>query len=184
MRMVTPLRSKILLASILLAGTSLAETSSKAVYVESFRQGPTQVPEYAMVANLDADTPTYTAKIKDKDDNKRFQLSILPHHAGEGDAHIISWRVQLVDLKRPYLGNVLVSTKPPDVLTDTAGDRAWWLDPSSYAIVPLNTKRVFKVEDFYCVVEVKDYHRVVPERLWLDSMRVEVQFTGKDPRSN
>jgi hypothetical protein len=173
-----------LLGLTLLAGTSLAETASKTIYVESFRKGSTRVPEYAMIANLNADSSAYTAKVKDSDDNQRFQLSILPHHAGEGDPHIISWRVQLVDLKRPYLGNILVSTQPPEVLKDTAGDRAWWLDPSSYAVVPMGTKRVFKIEDFYCVVEVKDYHRVVPERLWLDSMQVEVQFTGQDPRSH
>lgn len=42
---------------------------------------------------------------------------------------------------------------------------------------------MFKVEDFYCVIQVKDYHVLIPERHLLDSMRVELQFTESDPRN-
>jgi hypothetical protein len=48
-------------------------------------------------------------------------------------------------------------------------------------VVPLRSERVFKVEDFYCVVRVTDHHLTVPERMLLDSMKVEVQFTETNP---
>ena len=53
----------------------------------------------------------------------------------------------------------------------------------NYAIVPLQARRVFKVEDFYCVIQGKDFH-VMPENHLPDSMTVEVRFTGIDPRQN
>ena len=56
------------------------------------------------------------------------------------------------------------------------------LDPSPYPVVLL-AGRVFKVEDFYCVIQVKDYH-VLPENHLPDSMTVELRFTGTDPRQN
>jgi hypothetical protein len=40
---------------------------------------------------------------------------------------------------------------------------------------------VFKVEDFYCIVRVTDHHFTVPERMLLDSMKVDVQFTESNP---
>jgi len=121
---------------------------------------------------------------KDLDGNDRYQLSLEPHRVGQGDDKIVSWRVQLIDPRRRYLGNYLVATKPPEPLSDQAQDRAWWLDPSPYAVVPLLARRVFKVESFYCVIQVEDYHKLSPESRLLDSMNVEVQLTQTDPRHN
>jgi hypothetical protein len=177
------LRKRLFLMTVL-SGLLWAQAVLKPVYVESFRKGPTRISEQAMVANLDAQSPNFAVTIKTSEGTDRYQLSIEPHRVGESDDGILSWRVQLIDLRRRYLGNFLVSTKPPGVLTDRPQDRAWWLDPTPYAVVPLLAKRVFKVEDFYCVIQVKDRHFLVPERPLLDSMRVEVQFTETDPRGN
>lgn len=160
---------------------SWAQVLPKAIYVESFRKGPTRISEQAIVANLNSENATYRTTIKDSAGNDRFQLSFEPER--EGVQHrIVSWRVLLIDPHRGYLGNYLVATKPPEPLSDRPQDRAWWLDPSPYAVVPLLARRMFKVEDFYCVIQVKDYHVLIPERHLLDSMRVELQFTESDPR--
>jgi hypothetical protein len=166
------------------AASSWAQSTPKPVYVESYRKGPTRISEQSMVANLSTQAPTFTATIRDSAGESRYQFSIEPHRVGEGDDKIVSWRVLLVDGRRRYMGNVLVATKPPDLLTDSSQDRAWWLDPNPYAVVPLLAQRVFKVEGFYCVVQVKEYRPLVTGGLWLDSMRVEVQFTETDPRGN
>ena len=172
------------LVPLLFSTHSWAQAAPKPVYVESFRKGATQVSEYTVVAKLDGQNPYYNATIKDLDGNDRYQLSLEPHRVGSGDDKIVSWRVQLIDPRRRYLGNYLVATKPPEPLSDQAQDRAWWLDPSPYAVVPLLARRVFKVESFYCVIQVEDYHKLSPESRLLDSMNVEVQLTQTDPGHN
>jgi hypothetical protein len=177
----TGLRSCAFFAMTALAGHLWAQAASKPVYVESFRKGSTRVAERTIVANLNPDSPRLVATIKDSYNYDRYQFSLVPQRVSEGDERIVAWQVLLIDLKRKYLGNLLVATKPPGLLSDDVADRAWWLDPSPYAVVPLRTKRVFKVEDFYCVVQVTDHHQTVPERLLLDFMKVEVQFTDTNP---
>jgi hypothetical protein len=166
-----------------LVAHSWAQTAPKPVYVESFRKGPTRTAETSLVANLNSENPSFSATIKDSAGNDRYQLSIDPTRENGGRERVVSWRVRLIDPHRRYLGNYLVATKPTEPLSDKAEDRAWWLDPSNYAIVPLLAKRVFRVEDFYCVIQVEDYH-VLPEDHMPDSMTVQVQFTGTDPRQD
>ena len=177
------LRTCALFAMTALASQSWAQAASKPVYVESFRKGSTHVAERTIVANLNAENPKFAVKIKDSDNDDRYQFSLVPQRVSEGDDRIVAWRVLLIDLNRKYMGNLLVATKPPGLLSDGLEDRAWWLDPSPYAVVPLRTKRVFRVEGFYCVVQVTDHHQTVPERLLLDFMKVEVQFTETNPLS-
>jgi hypothetical protein len=43
---------------------------------------------------------------------------------------------------------------------------------------------MFKVENFYCVIRVADYHILTTGSQLLDSMNVEVQFTQTDPQQN
>jgi hypothetical protein len=171
----------IVLAATALAGQAAAQTAPASQYVESFRKGSVRVGERSIVANLTTDRPTLELKIKDSEGTDRYQFSLVPQRVGEEDDRIIAWRLLLIDLQRKYLGNLLVATKPPALLSDRPQDRAWWLDPNPYAVVPLRSERVFKVEDFYCVVRVKDHHLTLPERLLMDSMKVEVQFTETNP---
>jgi len=178
------MKLQFLFSIMLIAVLGWPQVALQTVYVESYRTGPTRISEHTVIANLDTDNPTYASKIKDQDGNVRYDLQLIPQKAAENDLGIVAWRVQLIDSRRKYMGNVLVASKPPEPLSDAAKDRAWWLDPSPYAVVPLLAKRVFKIENFYCVVQVKKYHRIVPEKLPLDSMRVEIEFTDADPRNN
>lgn len=171
------------LGLLALAAHSWAQAMPGPVYVESFRKGPTRLAELLLVANLSTQNAEYEAKVKDFKGNDRYQLSLEPAREEGGAERVVSWRVLLIDPHRRYMGNFLVATKPPEALTDRPQDRAWGLDPSPYAIVPLLARRVFKVEDFYCVIQVKDFH-VIPENHLPDSMTVEIRFTGTDPRQN
>jgi hypothetical protein len=168
---------------VLLAANSWAQAMPKPVYVESFRKGPTRLAELWLVANLTSQNAEYKAMVKDSEGRDRYQLSLEASRENGGAERVVSWRVLLVDPHRRYLGNYLIATKPPEALTDRALDRAWWLDPSPYAIVPLLARRVFKVEDFYCVIQVKDFH-VLPENHLPDAMTVEIRFTETDPRQD
>jgi hypothetical protein len=178
----TGLKSITLVGVLALTLQTWAQTLPKAIYVESFRKGPTRISEQAIVANLTAENANYRVTIKDSAGNDRFQLSLEPQREEGGAERIVSWRVLLTDPHRRYLGNYLVATKPSEPLSDQPQHRAWWLDPSPYAVVPLLAPRVFKIEDFYCVIQVKDFHVLIPESHLLDSMRVVLRFTGADPR--
>jgi hypothetical protein len=178
-----PPKTYALLGVLTLAAHSWAQAVPKPVYVESFRKGPTRLAELLLVANLTAENADYKATVKDSKGNDRYQLSLEPAREQGGAERVVSWRLLLIDPHRRYLGNFLVASKPPEALTDRPQDRAWWLDPSPYAIVPLLARRVFKVEDFYCVIQVKDFH-VLPENHLPDAMAVEIRFTETDPRQN
>jgi hypothetical protein len=172
-----------LLGVLTLAAHVWAQSVPKPVYVESFRKGPARVAESSLIAHLSSESPEYKAIIKDPAGQDRYQLSIEPAREEGGRERVASWRVRLIDPHRRYLGNFLVATRPPEPLSDQPRDRAWWLDPSPYAIVPLLAGRVLKVEDFYCVIQATDFH-VLPEDHMPDAMTVEIRFTGTDPRQN
>ena len=173
-----------ILGVLALAAHCWAQAALKPVYTESFRKGPTRISEYAIAAKLDTQNPYYSSTIKDLDGNDHYQFSLEPHRVGQGDDRIVSWRVQLIDPRQRYLGNYLVATKPPEPLSDQPQDRAWWLDPNPYAAVPLLARRVFKVESFFCVIQVEDCRLLTPESRLLDSMNVHGQFTQTDPQHN
>ena len=134
--------------------------------------------------NLTSKNPRFEVRIKDSAGNWRYVLSFTPQTADVQDLRVVAWEVSLVDLRRKYMGNLLVASPPTSLLSDKLEDRAWQLDPSPYAGVPLLTKRVFRVEDFYCVIDPKERQLLRPDRFLLESMKIEVAFTGTNPLAN
>jgi hypothetical protein len=160
-----------------------AQASPVPVYVESFRRGSTKIKEQTLQVNLNVKNPTYQANIRDSDGDSHFVLSLTPLRVGVEDPSILSWKASLVDVHRKIYGNLLFPYR--DQLYDKGPQgNAPALDPSPYAIIPVRTKRVIKVENFYCSLEVKQYHFVMPGQPHLDSMTVEVQFTNTNPIGN
>ncbi len=174
-----------LAAVLLLVGLAAAlpaqEQGPRQVFVQSFRKGPTRVAEQSFVASVNTDSPTFKAAVKDAAGNDRYEVLLEPHRISEEDPRILAWRVRLIDRRRAYIGNLLMATPPPALPSDTAKDNAWVLDPGPYAPVPLLTQRVFKVEDFYCILRVKDHHLLTAGRWLVDSMKVEMDFTQTQP---
>lgn len=168
------------LTVVLLAGQLHAQATSATAYVESFRKGAAHVAETTFEVNLDNKNPTYEARIKDSTGRERYQLSLLPERVGSGDDRILAWQVSLVDLQRRSYGNLLLASRDPYLNQGVKGAISR-LDPNVYAVVPMLAKRVVKVEDFYCVVQVKKYHLLVPERWHLESMGVDVSLTNTRP---
>ena len=160
-----------------------SQTSPAPVYVESFRKGPTKIKEQTLHINLDAKNPKYETRIPDSDGDMHFVLSLTPLRVGEEDPSILSWKASLVDIHRKIYGNLLFPYRD-DLSNKGPQGNAPTLDPSPYAIVPVRARRVVKVENFYCSIEVKQYHFVVPGQPHLDSMNVEVQFTNANPIGN
>lgn len=157
-----------------------AQSAPRPVYAESFRKRPVKVEETSFEVSLDAKNSTYQRQIKDSEGKERFKLVLTPMRAAPGDERIISWRVTLTDNKHPVYGDLLMPSQDPEMNEGAAGHAAR-LDANPYAPVPLMAKRVIKVDEFYCVLQVQKYHQLVPERAYVDSMTVEVKFSNTNP---
>jgi hypothetical protein len=157
------------------ARMSVAE-DSKTLYSESFKKGATRITEQTFEVSLTPDHAKPEFKIPDAVGTPRYTLRFVPDIPA-GDTRIVGWFVRLADMHHKIYDNVLATS--PDFSQDA--QQLWWVDAKPYAKTTLQTRRVIKVEQFYCVIEVKDIKRLVPERPYMNQMDVTVQFTNTKP---
>jgi hypothetical protein len=152
------------------------------MYAESFRQGATHIVEDHFEAKLTAHDSSYRERIKNSRSVDRYAFSSEP--VGPlGDTKITSWQARLVDLQHKLYDNVLLTSQVPSDNPDDPKDAITKLDPSRFAKVPAQTKRIIKVDSFYVVLQVKDFRFNPPDSPYLESMTVAVEFTNSDPRN-
>ena len=164
---------------ICLAAPSFAQSSAAPLYAESFRQGSTRIMEEHFEVKLTPQDSTYRERVKDSHGVDRYSLSITPQ-GPEGDTEITSWQVKLTDLHHVIYENILQASQQP---SSDPRNVLWWLDPSSFAHVPISAKRIIKVDSFYVVLQVKAFHFTPTDSPYLDSMTAAVELTNSDPRS-
>lgn len=175
-RQIVPLLALAVLPSV--RGQSTFPT----IYAESFRKGATRVTEESFDVKLTPENSTYRERIKDSRGEDRYELTIFPQ-GPEGDTKITSWRVALRDLHHTAFNNVLVVPQDPsqDAAQDP-GHNLCSLNPNQFGPVPIRAKRIFKVDAFYVVFQVKALHFTPIESPYLDSMAVKFAFSNSDPR--
>jgi hypothetical protein len=164
---------------ILLAQALGAQSAAPTVYAESFRQGATRITEESVEAKLDPQNRTYRDRIKDSHGTDRYVLTVIPQ-GPEGDNKITSWHVKLADLHHSIYSNILLASQEPSA---EAKNYLWWLNPDQFAPVPIRARRIMKVDSFYVVIQVGDYHFTPLDSPYLDSMSVTFTFTNTDPRA-
>ncbi len=165
-----------------IALSSFAQSPPVTVYAESFRQGSTRIVEEHFEVKLTPHDPTYRERIKDSRGVDRYTLSIVPQ-GPEGDTKITSWQIKLADLHHSIYDNILRSSQGPSDDGSRPKDALWWLDPSTFAQVPVAARRIIKVDSFYVLLQVKAYHFTPPDSPYLDSMTATIEFTNTDPRT-
>ena len=164
-----------------LAGAASAQNSPPTVYAESFRKGPTRITEDKFEQKLTSSDPSYKQRLRDSTGTERYELTITPKIGeGEGNDKITSWIVGLYDLRHAVYGNVLQFDKE---LSEEPRDNLYWLNPVHSAPVPILARRIIKVEGFYVVFQVQDFHYNPPASGYIDSMTVQLEFTNRDPRA-
>lgn len=158
-------------------GAAFAQSEATFVYVESFRKGPSQVTESASEVVLTPQSLSCRIRVKDKSGKDRYELSCVPQFASDSDQRVIAWQVRLADMHYKIYTNVLASS------VDSTQDQTQvgWLDPSKFARIPISRERVVRVDGFYCVLQVKDYHFVNPDEPYLNRMTLAVSFTNSMP---
>lgn len=172
----TAIRWMFLLLFAALALPSMADGTEARVYSESFRKGATRITEETFNVTLTAERATQEFKILDSIGKPRYVLRFVPE-ISRGDTKIIGWFVRLADLHHRIYETVLPTSQ--DVSRDTK--QAWWFDGRPYAKIPLNAVRVFKVEQFYCVLQVKEAKRLVVGLPYFQQLELAVQFTNTKP---
>jgi hypothetical protein len=171
---------KVLVLPIIFLAASLAgaQNLSPTVYAESFRKGATRVTEEKFEAKLTPANSTYRERIKDAAGNDRYELDIAPQ-GPSGDNKVTAWRIQLRDLRHTMYSNLLLEEQEP---SQDPKNNLWWLNPKQVDLVPIRSKRVVKVDGFYVVFQVKEFHFTPLDSPYLDSMALQFELTNSDPR--
>lgn len=165
----------------LFVGAASAQNSPPTIYADSFRKGPTHITEDKFEQKLTSADPSYKQRLRDSSGTERYDFAITPKVSeGEGNDKITSWTVALYDLRHGVYGNVLQFDQE---FSEQPRDNLYWLNPASSAPVPILARRIIKVEGFYFVFQVKDFHQNPPASGYLDSMTVQCEFTNRDPRA-
>jgi hypothetical protein len=161
-----------------LAAQSPAQIPAQDIFAESFRRGVTRVTEQSFQVKLDPQNSHYRERIKDLRGNDRYEFIVVPQ-GPEGDSKITSWQVRLADLHHGIYDNILRAAQEP---SSEPNNNLWWLNPDGYAPVPIRAQRIIKVDSFYVILQVKNYHFTPLDSPYLDSMTVDVKFSNSDPR--
>jgi len=155
---------------------AVAANSNKVIYSETFKKGATRITEQTLDVALTPDHARQEFKVLDSNGKPRYTLHFVPD-IPTGDTKVVGWFVRLADAHHKIYDSILPTS--PDVSQDA--QQLWWLDAKPYAKTLLQAQRVFKVEQFYCVIQVKDVKRLVPSQAYLNQMNVAVQFTNTKP---
>ena len=158
------------------AAVCVAADSDKVIYSDSFKKGATRITEQTLEVALTPEHPGQEFKVLDSSGKPRYNLRFVPDMPS-GDTKIVGWFVRLIDGHHKIYDSILPQS--PDLSQDT--QQLWWLDAKPYAKTLLQARRVIKVEQFYCVIQVKDVKRLVPAQHYLNLMNVVVQFTNTKP---
>ena len=155
---------------------SIADDAGKIVYSESFKKGATRITEQTLDVTLTPENAKQEFKVLDSFGKPRYTLRFVPD-IPNGDTKIVGWFVRLTDGHHKIYDNILPTS--PDLTRDS--QQLWWLDAKPYAKTLLKAPRVFKVEQFYCVIQVKDVKKLVSTSAYLNQMDVSVRFTNTKP---
>ncbi len=166
----------VLIGALLFSATAAAGQSPPPLYSESFKKGPARISERTLEVTLTPRNAQQDFPINDNTGKPRYILRFAPDIA-QGDTKILGWFVRLADRHHKIYDSVLPAS--PDLSQDSA--QLWWLDARRFAKAPLQAERIFRVEQFYCVVQVKDMKRLLPDQPYLNQMNVSVQFTNTKP---
>ncbi|HWZ81301.1 MAG TPA: hypothetical protein VNW47_01680 [Terriglobales bacterium] len=166
----------LLVVGLMMGAAVCVAEDAKTVYTESFKKGPTKITEQTFDVSLTPEHPKPEYKVLDAQGNPRYILRFAPD-IPTGDTRVVGWFVRMADLHHKIYDNILPTSQ--DLSRDT--QQVWWLDAKPYAKTVLKTQRVFKVEQFYCVIQVKDVKRLIPDKAYVNQMDVTVQLTNTKP---
>jgi hypothetical protein len=154
-------------------------------YIESWKRGTNQVQEQNICIRLNKAKPEYETLVKDNSGKAQYKLQLWPGRVSGNNSGIVEWMVELIDVTQESEGNLLRPSNDEQQDYFSAKDRIGWLYPlknpksigAESDVVPIFARRIVKVENFYVIIEVKDFH-FSRNKEELDSITVQVEFTN------
>jgi hypothetical protein len=157
---------------------AFAQTAPPLLYAESIRQAKVPIEDDGFSVGVSERSAGYMEHVTDSRGNDRYELGIETHLDEAGN--IVSWSVLLRDLRHPRYGNILICEREP---SDDPAKNLWRLDTSRSSPVPIDAKRIIKVDGFYVTIQVKNRHFAKEDSSYPDSADVHFTFTNSDPRT-
>ena len=159
------LRRGIATAALLLFVVTLSQpqsSQSRTYTVDSWKDGPTTVKEQTLRFNLKKLRKQSVRKIvKDSSGQPRYELKISSRERIDHASVFQAWNVQLVELGKKDASNLLGPEIPQSQDEYVPEQHISLLLYQTDALnrelpilsVPFSSKRIIKVESFYCVIE-------------------------------
>lgn len=173
----------------------LSQTSKPDIYfIESWKKGPTKIQEQTLVFEINPNTPGFQFKkdrfeyylstlerdIQDSAGRKRYQLHLWVSMVKDGDKlYVTESGIDLKDLKHKTSFLLKPSNDPYQDYFDIR-DYVWLMHPRGTGdpYLPFLTKRVIKIESFYCIFYVKECQFVGEKKDLLSSLTITVALTN------
>jgi hypothetical protein len=132
-------------------------------YTEGWKKGTHQVQEQKIVIRLSTRVRVYERTINDAAGQARYRLKIEPTLTESPESSPKAWAVRLIGPDDPF--SLLQPDHDPNKHHFTKADFLSLLYPveepnwrkTGFMGVPLSSKRVIKVEGFYCIIQVRAY---------------------------
>lgn len=165
------------------------QRNTNSFYVESWKKGITKIHEHAINLSLTTDNKEISADINSQSNIKTYSLIIKHKPASNAEFDYDSWIITLFETAdRQY--NLLLPEKPNNWAHNFPRENSIaWLDPLEnpdylkygFYAFPLSSKRIIKIESFYCIIQVEKYKLNDKNPKVFDSLSVHIEFTNNPP---
>jgi hypothetical protein len=175
-------------------GNSTLQSSQESVFITSWRKGKRQIKPHDVEVTLDRQKREYQMSFASSEKEANYDLVIGHSPISEKGPYFESWNVMLFEdspqypkSKREPMNNLLkVSGGPFGGDYWPKEDNIGWLypvdEPSAQkhgvVVYPISAKRIIKVENFYCTVQVTNYKRSPNNPREIDELTIKVKLSN------
>lgn len=177
---------KLILIKLLLATQLITiplQNDKNIFYIESWKKGTSCIEEKEINIDLNKHKPEYSTEIKDCTGKNKYKLFLYPGNPDEKKRK--GWFITLIQKKSQTEWHNLLSDSLPDPQPDSLDTKDFfnWLVQKSETlnyVIPLNYQRIAKIENFYCIIQINNYH-LNEQKDKLEYLSITVKFTNKNP---
>jgi len=181
------------------SGFQAKDPASRVYYAESWKKGNRPIQEQRFYRRLNADEPSFNTVVKDSSGSVNFGLLVAPFYYvrdAQGklkfkpeptvpSARVNFWQVKLFEpgadvsllVANKDQGDLIDWRNTLAVLNPVEDDKGYMVGISG---VPISSKRVIKVESFYCILNILNYE-LNPKQLTFEWLEIEIILTNNRP---
>lgn len=150
-------------------------------YAESWKQGNTKIRAQRIAIRIGPGSPRKKTSVKDASGIDKYALAV------SSDSDGLAWYVELVEKGHERFGNLLRPHNDPhqDFFMPLDGISLILYQPPTdepvpILSVPFESTRIIKVENFYCIIRIRDM-KLSMDRRKLKSALVDISLSNNRP---